>query len=212
MDTSSCPGAMGCAAASTRGLGLGGGRVAALKARRLASLIPANWDAWSVSEDIDWALSRLREFEADATPIFIPSPPMTAGAHSYKPTARPEVVLKKSAIVEQILDKYTPTWRDAKIDPHERYRFRGVYEAAQRCIAVLEARDEIEQHLVDHGPALAAEALHTWVWEAARPSWESGLYEDAVDAAARSAAEISGKATSSVRFSVRSLGTNQTRA
>jgi uncharacterized protein (TIGR02391 family) len=42
-----------------------------------------------------------------------------------------------------------------------------------------------ERHLADPGPSLTAAQLHPWVWEAARPAWDAGNYEDAVDAAAR---------------------------
>lgn len=139
-----------------------------------------------MTTSIEWALARLRQFEADAKPVYVPSPSGTAGFHSYKPTASPDDVLKSSAIVEQILDKYLPGWRQTEPNKSERYRFRVIYEATQRCIATLEARDEIAEHLKDRGPSLDAESLHSWVWEAAKPAWDAGLHEDAVDAAARS--------------------------
>ena len=135
---------------------------------------------------IDWALTRLRQFEADAKPVYVPSPPSSIGFHSYKPTGNPDKVLAEAAIIEQILDKYTPTWRDAQEAKGERYRFRLIYEATQRCIALLEAQDEIDENLRDRGPALEATGFHPWVWNAAAAAWTSGLFEDAVDAAARS--------------------------
>ncbi len=163
-----------------------------------------------MTDSIAWALGKLRQFERDATPIFVPSPPHSVGFHSYKPTAPTDEVLKSSAVIEQILDRYTLTWREVKQDNNERYRFRGVYEATQRCIALLEAQDELTEHLADPGPTLRAGALHPWVWQAAKSAWEAGLYEDAVDAAARSIntrlrAKVSrrdlGRGTSSARSS-----------
>lgn len=139
-----------------------------------------------MSEDIEWALDRLRRFEKDATPIYVPSPPNSIGFHSYKTSVPQDEVLKQSAVIEQVLDKYTPEWRENKQDQSERYRFRPVWEATQRCIALLEAREELEAHLSDRGPSLDGANLHPWVWESAKPAWTAGLYEDAVDAAARS--------------------------
>src|SRR6266704_2151879 len=111
-------------------------------------------DDRSVNENIEWALERLRKFETDARPIYIPSPPSSIGFHSYKSTAPLDEILKQSAVVEQILDKYTPNWRNVTPDKNERYRFRVEHESALRCIAVLEAREEVERHLVDRGPSL----------------------------------------------------------
>jgi hypothetical protein len=39
-------------------------------------------------------------------------------------------------------------------------------------------------HLGDSGPVMTAAGLHPWIWAAARPAWEAGNFEDAVDAAA----------------------------
>ena len=36
----------------------------------------------------------------------------------------------------------------------------------------------------DPGPVIAADHLHPWVWDAARPHWESGNYRAAIHAAA----------------------------
>lgn len=40
-------------------------------------------------------------------------------------------------------------------------------------------------HLADRGPILESANLHPRIWEPAKPAWNAGLYEDAVDAAAR---------------------------
>ncbi|MCK6210532.1 TIGR02391 family protein [Georgenia sp. EYE_87] len=137
-----------------------------------------------MNKNIEWALDHLRKFEIDAKPIFVPSPPGTAGFHSYKTTAPQDQVLKQSAVIEKILDKYTPDWHE-KQDKDKRYRFRAIWEATQRCIAVLEAQGELDEHLSDRGPTLDGASLHPWIWDSAKPAWTAGLYEDAVDAAAR---------------------------
>ena len=41
-----------------------------------------------MSEGIEWALDRLRRFEKDATPIYVPSPPDSIGFHWYKTEVR----------------------------------------------------------------------------------------------------------------------------
>jgi Protein of unknown function (Hypoth_ymh) len=46
----------------------------------------------------------------------------------------------------------------------------------------IEVREKLG--LTSHGPAVAADALHPWVWQAARPHWESGNHDAAVWAAA----------------------------
>lgn len=46
----------------------------------------------------------------------------------------------------------------------------------------LEVREKLG--LTSPGPALAADALHPWVWKAARPHWESDNHDAAVWAAA----------------------------
>ncbi|RYF51158.1 MAG: hypothetical protein EOO27_30460 [Comamonadaceae bacterium] len=46
----------------------------------------------------------------------------------------------------------------------------------------LEVREKLG--LVSAGPALAADRLHPWVWDAARPHWDSGNHDAAVWAAA----------------------------
>jgi hypothetical protein len=141
----------------------------------------------SPDDGIEWALERLRAFEQEATPVFVPSPPNSIGFHSYKTTGDFDHVLKECVVVERILDRYTPDWREAAKQPKsERYRFRGIWEATKRAISQLENQSELDQHLADRGPTLNATSLHPWVWEAAKPSWDAGLHEDAVDAAARS--------------------------
>lgn len=56
----------------------------------------------------------------------------------------------------------------------------------RKLIFELEEGIEVRERLglMPSGPALAANTLHPWVWEAARPHWEGGNYDAAVWAAA----------------------------
>lgn len=56
---------------------------------------------------------------------------------------------------------------------------------AQRGLGVLAKMDEWAANLTPEAPQLSADRLHRWVWDAARPFWETGHYRAAVDAAAR---------------------------
>jgi hypothetical protein len=59
-------------------------------------------------------------------------------------------------------------------------------EYVRRLIWELTEGDEVRSHLdlVEPPPAIAAESLHPWVWDAARPHWLGGNHDAAVWAAA----------------------------
>lgn len=60
-------------------------------------------------------------------------------------------------------------------------------DAVRSLIFELEEGIEVREKLgltLSPSPALAADTLHPWVWEAARPHWESGNHDAAVWAAA----------------------------
>ncbi|WP_329004049.1 TIGR02391 family protein [Kribbella sp. NBC_00709] len=138
-----------------------------------------------MNDSLSWKLEKLRDFIAKTDPIFVPSPPNSIGFHSYKAQIPEQEVIPLAAIIEKILEQEYPGWKiDVEVTEHERYRWRQMREAATKCLARLEAQEEIALHL-GGGPTLNAGNLHPWVWEAAKPAWEAGNYEDAVDAAAR---------------------------
>jgi hypothetical protein len=56
----------------------------------------------------------------------------------------------------------------------------------QRGLGILQDMDEWEKRLAPDAPALLADRLHPWVWDAARTFWESQHYRAAVHAAATS--------------------------
>jgi hypothetical protein len=65
----------------------------------------------------------------------------------------------------------------------EPHRITG--EHARIALVELRRGADIDDILGTSGPSIQARQLHPWVWDAARPAWEAGQYEDAVDAAAR---------------------------
>ena len=86
-------------------------------------------------------------------------------------------------IVHKIADIVWPDWRSWEF-PHYQEWWGRSYDLAQRCLMLIERQEEIERHLGDGGPKLAAVALHPWVWEAARSLWSSGHYAQAITSAA----------------------------
>jgi hypothetical protein len=66
------------------------------------------------------------------------------------------------------------------------YRWRLEVGDVRSLIFELEEGIEVRERLglLTSGPALAADRLHPWVWEAARPHWESDNHDAAVWAAA----------------------------
>ncbi|MER7559793.1 TIGR02391 family protein [Nocardioides sp. NPDC126508] len=78
-------------------------------------------------------------------------------------------------VSEAIWDTQERRWRRWQPDEH------GVRELIFELEEGLEVRERLG--LDDAGPALAADALHSWVWQAARPHWESGNHDAAVWAA-----------------------------
>jgi hypothetical protein len=137
----------------------------------------------------EWAVRQLDDFISAAEPRHIPSPPNVLGPGSYKTSEPDDVVIKKWAVVEQILTRYLADWRE-RIQPGDGYtrrgyRWREQREAAQLCRAQMQAQADVDRFLKDPGPSLAATSMHPWVWDAAKSAWEAGNFDDALDAAAR---------------------------
>jgi uncharacterized protein (TIGR02391 family) len=59
-------------------------------------------------------------------------------------------------------------------------------EIVHESIPLVQRSEEIAANLRDdnRGPAMAADSLHPWVWDASRPHWDSGNYRAAIHAAA----------------------------
>lgn len=140
-----------------------------------------------MSIDIAWARAELDRFlELTELRPLNRSPGDVVVFSPRKATSGAEKDIVASAqVVEQILDRVLPRWRD-EVPRNDRvnrwYQYR---EAAQRAKVVLERDAEIRQRLGDDAPQLSAGTMHPWAWEGARPLWQSGHFREAVTAAAR---------------------------
>lgn len=88
----------------------------------------------------------------------------------------------QAQIVEQILDRATPGWREAL--PEKGRQWTGLREAASRGRTQLKRKDELRQNLGDDAPEISASNLHAWIWSGARSLSQSGYYVQAVRVAA----------------------------
>lgn len=132
----------------------------------------------------EWAIPQLDDFIRATELTFVPSPPNSIGFHSYK-TAEPEVeVVKRAQVVEQILDRTIPGWRDLEVDT-DRKKWAVHHEASVRARETLLREDELRQNLGDSAPEISAASLHRWVLSGAKPLWQSGHYRSAVEDAAK---------------------------
>lgn len=98
----------------------------------------------------------------------------------------------QAQIVEQILGRATPGWREAS--PEKGRQWAGLRQAASRGRAQLQHEDELRQNVGDDAPDISAANLHPWIWSGARSPWQSGHYVQAVrDAATKLNAETHNK-------------------
>lgn len=140
-------------------------------------------------DPLHWATERLSEFIDASDQVHVPPPSGVISGGSYRTKAPDDEVVRQWAVVERILTRYLPDWqaRTQKPDGYSKpgYRWGEQREAALLCRAAIAAEAEIQRNLADTGPTMMAAGLHPWVWEAARPAWNAGNYDDAIDAAAR---------------------------
>ncbi|MWJ85022.1 restriction endonuclease [Clavibacter michiganensis subsp. michiganensis] len=110
-------------------------------------------------------------------------------------TAAPEAeVAKQAQIVEKILARVTPNWRDELTGQMANNRWAKHREAAIRAREELVRAEEIGQNLGDDAPEISAADLHPWIWSGARSLWQSGHYVQAVrDAVTKLNAETQNK-------------------
>ena len=133
--------------------------------------------------DTEWAIGELNGF-VELTKLV--KPPRTAGVVVFSDNRYPqggEAIPAAAQVVEQILDRVLPKWRDG-IQEDTTRRWQQHRHAAKRAIAQLQRQAEIADRLGDNAPRLNAALLHPWVWEGARSLWSSGHHREAVRAAA----------------------------
>lgn len=96
-------------------------------------------------------------------------------------TAAPDAdVAKQAPVIEKILARVTPNWRDEIKGKMANNRWAKHREAAIRAREELLRADEIRQNLGDNAPEISASDLHSWIWSGARSLWQSGHYVQAV--------------------------------
>jgi hypothetical protein len=92
-------------------------------------------------------------------------------------------IIPAAQVVEQIIDRVLPNWRDA-LRAGRSGLWREHHEAARRALVELERHAELADMLGDTTPTMNASSLHPWAWDAARSLWQSGHFREAVQAAA----------------------------
>ena len=132
----------------------------------------------------EWAIAQLDDFIGSTTVTYVPSPPNSIGFHSYK-TAQPEAeIVKRAQVVEQILDRVVPGWRELDVGS-DRKKWAVHHEATIRAREALIRADEVRTNLGDNAPEISAASLHPWIWSGAASLWASSHYRSAVEDAAK---------------------------
>lgn len=138
--------------------------------------------------DVQWAIEELDHF-LELTTLYTPSSPpgLVIATSRLSNRGKPEEIVESAEVVEQIIDRVIPGWRDtvSKDGNESVNRWCQHIEAAQRARAALRRREEVAEKLGENAPDLNAAALHPWAWEGAKSLWASGHYREAVAAAAR---------------------------
>jgi uncharacterized protein (TIGR02391 family) len=133
--------------------------------------------------DLNWVKHQLASFITKAKPRNLSGANVITARMG--PSASLTEILTDLEVIEPILDRFYPDWRKT-MSENKNYRFNQQYEGAQRCLARLERSTEVATKLGSTAPRLSADELHPWVWEAARPQWDTGHHAEAVRAAASS--------------------------
>jgi len=95
-------------------------------------------------------------------------------------------IVSQWAIVEQILDTYSPGWTlSNEILSAYESEWKKHRDIALRLLALVQRQKEIDENLGDGAPTISAGQLHPWVWEGARALWRSGHFRSAVEDAAK---------------------------
>lgn len=129
--------------------------------------------------DRDWAVKELAsfihmtEYVASTTPGVIGS--FIRGSEDQ--------IAGQAQVVEQILDRVTPRWRERRGDSEQKWQ--ALRQAASRGRTQIERDQELRERLGEDAPKLSAAELHPWIWEGAKSLWQSGHYREAIGGAIR---------------------------
>lgn len=124
--------------------------------------------------DVEWALGELREYLSLHERIPLPPDEVTQGRKNRLRGTLDERRAKENVVRAISEAVYGQGWRHMGTD------------SVRQLIWELTDGDEVRQRLGLDAPAPVFEgsAMHPWVWEAARPHWNSGNHHAAVWAAA----------------------------
>lgn len=135
--------------------------------------------------NVEWALRELEQFVDDSTEHLEDMPPGVI-AISYKTRANNDVLTRNAVVVERILDRTIPAWRE-QLRNKSKYetRWQPLRDQALRAIEVLRRDTEVRANLGEDAPLISAASLHPWIWDGARSLWQSGHHREAVEGAVR---------------------------
>ncbi|GLZ49219.1 hypothetical protein Acsp06_54040 [Actinomycetospora sp. NBRC 106375] len=158
-----------------------------MEPRRAAQVLSEPWGTIvAMAIDTQWATEVLEHFLGLAELYRPPDPPgMTIIGPSLSNRGTQADITSEAAVVEQILDRTLPGWRQNVEHEPKVNRWYQHLEASRRALAVIRRQPEIDAALGDDAPRLSASSLHPWVWDGARSLWQSGHFREAVGAAAR---------------------------
>ncbi|MFJ9666620.1 TIGR02391 family protein [Streptomyces sp. NPDC101219] len=143
--------------------------------------------------DRDWMRQRLEAFDALVTKYLAAKAPRSyvlsvddrpRQVNPELPALRAEMI-KAEPTIRKILGCLDPELtKDIDLDSgHGQY---VAVNQVRRALGMLADMDEWAVRLTPDAPALRADQLHPWVWDAARTFWESKHFRSAVHAAASS--------------------------
>ncbi len=125
----------------------------------------------------EWALNELAKF---VELIDYRDPP---GLYAATYVGSDDRIAAQRVVAEAIWERVIGTMPTVRRDSRD--RLRPDREWAIRCQETIRRGREIRANLGDSAPDLNAASLHPWVWEGARPLWQSHHYAEAVSAAAK---------------------------
>ena len=124
--------------------------------------------------DIEWILDRLDEFLrlTDKHPHV-----------KYAHVGSNEDIQELSAVIELILDRNSPGWKETTPTYASSFLWETHRQASIRARELLLKKQEIAEKLGENAPEISAAKLHPWVWNGAASLWQSAHYREAVEAA-----------------------------
>ncbi|BBH16808.1 hypothetical protein Back2_10950 [Nocardioides baekrokdamisoli] len=129
--------------------------------------------------DTEWAIEQCREWLRLQERVPIPEDKREPGAPKTRTRGTEEARNRVGNRVRLVADAVWEKWNNG-------YRWRLEAGDVRSLIFELEEGYAVRERLglLSPGPAIAADALHPWVWDAARPHWESNNHDASVWAAA----------------------------